>query len=344
MTNQLHGSIPYQELKNLGINTLDVLDFSANINPFPLPFEFNYNSFIPKLKHYPDAEYTEIKSILAHKYQVSEKSILLCGGTTELIYALPHLYHKVGILVPSYGDYQKALFLQHRKAFEIPWHQSLEQISHEIRINHLDAIWICQPNNPNGEYLCDDELQFLLKSHPNCTILLDEAYQELSEEIPSCYHLIQEYTNLLVIKSWTKPYGLAGLRCGYALAHPNITPRIQDFLLPWSISTLAMDLIPLLHQHDIQFRQQWLNLIHIKKQFISKLRQLNLQVHSSQAPFFLISNVDAMLLRESALKKGILLRDCTSFGLTNTLRIMPLLPEQNQKLIDFLQNHKVNSI
>lgn len=334
---QKHGSLPYAELHELGYDPHEILDFSANINPFPLPFELDALELSHLLRHYPDDEHRVILQSLASHYQIEPESFVIGAGSTELIYNLARLYPKGAVLAPSYGDYQKAHINAGGSLLAIPWTQDLAQIIHACRLNTVEILWICNPNNPTGEHLGHGQILELIQSLHDKIIVIDEAYQELGIDVESVHSLCATNKNLIVLKSWTKPYALAGLRCGFALSHPSLAPKLQSQNLPWGLPIWSQAIIPRLYTYQNEFEQQWEQIRSERQSLIQQIQDLGFSVAHQSSPFFLIHTQDTEKVRQWALREHkIALRNCASFGLPHHTRIMPQTPEHNAQLLRML--------
>lgn len=338
---QVHGSLPYAEIQALGLHWSQIKDFSANVNPHPLPFEIPWTELQAKLRHYPDQEQHKLKSLISNHLQIDSHAVLLSGGSTEMIYALARLFSQGAVMSPSYGDYQAAHRRIGAQAHEISWDTPLDQILSQLKRQGSQILWICQPNNPTGHAFDLQDLEHLCQEFEGI-VVLDEAYLELSENMISAVPLCMQHPRLVVLKSWTKPYALAGLRASYALCHPNLRPLIESQLLPWSINVLAEEILPLVYEHHSSFESQWQEILSEKAWLMQKLNAQGWTLHSRNAPYFLLECGDAEILRQKALSQTLALRNCASFGLHNQIRMMPQLREDNLKLLEFMAAQSPN--
>jgi histidinol-phosphate aminotransferase len=141
----------------------------------------------------------------------------------------------------------------------------------------------------------------------------------------------------LILKSLTKPYGIGGIRSAYALSSGEILNKVRERLLPWGVSVIAQDIIPALIQNRHLFEQRWLEIIERKYALVGKLKQFNFRIRGGKCPFFLLDVGNAAQLREWMLVKyHIAIRECTSFGMPQTIRIMPSLDCNNEMLLTAL--------
>src|SRR4030043_253258 len=223
-----HGGLNYHEIHNLGLSLKYILDFSSNCNPYgPPPGIAEAISNTP-IDSYPDTEATELKQALASKFSISPDYLLIGNGSTELIRLIALAYFGVEdqILIPkpTYGEYELACHLVGAKVV----HQSaLNQRNFQFNVRDTidlihqhqpKGIFLCNPNNPTGQYLSQQEIDQVLSTAPKSLVILDEAYIAFTTGIWSSLDLLKKYNNLIILRSMTKDYALAGLRLGYVIA------------------------------------------------------------------------------------------------------------------------------
>lgn len=335
---QLHGSTPYAELRQLGLAPSEIIDFSASVNPLPSPLNILDSLKGVDLKNYPDRDNTELIKTISDTYGVDVENVLASAGTTEVIYSLPSLYKHPLILAPSYGDYEdafskKSVAIQ-KMIFSFLMSEGIKEAADRLDDLNWDLLIIVNPNNPTGEYLEPDEIKILLERFSEKTILIDEAYQELGEDCESALSLLKSHENLIVLRSLTKSYGLPGVRCGWLGASANICSRISNVLIPWEIGCLDKALFTKVLENKKEYHKQWQKILDQKELMLKKLKNAGIEAHSGRAPFFLLDVENASEIRMKLLKNFHLhVRDCTSFGLENYIRIMPGIEEANNKLI-----------
>jgi threonine-phosphate decarboxylase len=334
---QIHGSIPFKELRHLGINPSDIIDFSATVNPFPIPENIAQLINSKDIASYPDIDcYDAVKSI-AEFYNIPVQWVAVTAGMTEVIYNLPRIFKKGILFSPSYSDYSDAYQRYGSKLDSIDFPDSeykYQQTLNLLKSNRFDLIIICNPNNPNGFYLPIRFITELSECLKDSVICIDESYQEMGENCDSILPKIKNHENIIVLKSLTKPFGIGGLRAAYAVSSGKILQEIRNVLIPWGVSSISLRLIPAIFDNWSIFSSQW-NLLHSeKKRIIKAIELLGINAIDNVCPFFLTEFEDPGNLRKHLLQSHhIAIRDCSSFGYDNLIRIMPSLPENNDKLI-----------
>ena len=245
----LHGGINYAELQTVGIAPEEIIDFSVCTNPYmppPIIKEIRLDSI--SIEQYPDTEATELRQRLSKRLQVPPDNILVGSGTTELIRILALAYLRQGdhvlILEPTYGEYEVAsviagaILVKQRVRAEDGFTPRLEETVALIKKYRPKAIFICNPNNPTGKYLSRYEVEMVLDAVEDGLLVLDEAYVAFAGQSWLSADLYSR-GNIVILRSMTKDYGLAGLRLGYSIASLEITSNLRRVRPPWNVNAIA---------------------------------------------------------------------------------------------------------
>ncbi|MFH1382404.1 MAG: histidinol-phosphate transaminase [Chloroflexota bacterium] len=335
-----HGGPNADELRTLSLTPEQVLDFSVCCNPFPPPPGMREALPDIDISRYPDSEATELKEALSKKLGVPPANVLVGNGTTELIRLIALAYFEPGdkvlILKPTYGEYEPAARLMGADVVE-QWGKEadgfqLKTAETASLIQHYQpkAVFICNPNNPTGQYFSRREIETVLAGSKDSLIVLDEAYIAFVERAWSSLGLI-ERENVIILRSMTKDYALAGLRLGYAVAHQKILDNLRRVRPPWNVNAIAQKagVIALSQSNYLKDCQQRVR--EAKKFLVDEFTRLGFTLVPSRANFFLMKVGHATRFRTTLLRQGIMVRDCTSFGLPEYVRIGPrTLPECRQ--------------
>ncbi|MBN2186547.1 MAG: histidinol-phosphate aminotransferase family protein, partial [Dehalococcoidia bacterium] len=258
-----HGGIDYAEVEMLGINPQDIIDFSANLNPFGPPPEvrealsechWDEPNFQGKqeicaaISRYPDSEATRLKRSLASKLGIKAENILISSGSTELIRLVALTYFGKGdqvlIIEPTYGEYQVACQIagasltKQRLPSENAFLPNIDETLQLIRRYHPRGIFICNPNNPTGRYLSRADFNRIVDAGRDSLVILDEAYISFVDNAWFSLDMV-EADNLLILRSMTKDYALAGLRLGYGVAREEIIANLRRVCPPWNVNAIA---------------------------------------------------------------------------------------------------------
>ncbi len=353
----IHGGTNILESRDLSYG--DILDFSASISPLDISANIFTVIRDTDLSKYPDPDCLILKESIAKslaKYSINPSNISIGNGSTELIYAIASsfLYQnsdqqsKALIFHPTYGEYFTACTLFKSEislitpeytnpGWEWDWHLA----SNFIENNLLKVIFICNPNNPTGNYFEKSQILQLLKSvrHSPTVLVIDEAYIDFVDQHDTLTDLVHS-NNVILLRSMTKTYGITGLRLGYCLANPNIISQIDQHLPPWSVNSLAQraGLHLLSSNAYVDSAKEMVN--RSKTYLTEQLTSLGYVVEPSQTNFILIKVNDAHHIRSQLLNKRINVRDCTSFGLPQHIRIGVKSMEDCQYFINAIQQIK----
>ena len=344
-----HGGINYAELSAMGIAPEAVLDFSVCTNPFMPPPGIRKVLNNITIETYPDCEATELRQRLSERLRVPSDNILIGSGTTELIRLIALAYFRQGdgilILEPTYGEYEVACQIVGAKLVK-QWMEAennfalkIEETVDLMREHHPRAVFICNPNNPTGKYFSKQEVEAVLDAIGDGLLILDEAYLAFVEKSWSSIDLVSR-GNVVILRSMTKEYGLAGLRLGYTIASQDITDNLRRVCPPWNVNVIAQK-VGIMVLEDVDYLEQSKQRIREAKQFlIDEFSRLGFPPLPSDAHYFLVKAGDARAFRTALLRHGIQVRDCASFGLPEYIRIAPRTLPECQRLIATIEELK----
>ena len=309
-----------------------MLEFSGPINflgPSPKAVEVvkQYAKFI---KYYPDPNPVEFKDKIANYvgHGVGRENIILGNGSIELIYAitevLPASFNAV-IPIPSFSEYEKAalrvggkvVFVQLPEDFSLNNERIKKAVTDKTKI-----ICICNPHSPSGALYSKESVLDLVEFCQKKDVIfsIDENYIEFAEkgEDTTVAGMVKEFSNLFVIRSVTKFYGMAGLRFGYGIATKDLVGKLENVRLPWSINGLAC-FATLAAFNDIEFIQTTKTTIAKERAALAKsLEEIGgLHVYPSVTNFLLVKitndKITSTQIKEALTKERILIRDCCTF-------------------------------
>ena len=367
-----HGGIDYAEVEMLGIPPQDILDFSANLNPFGPPpgvvealcgvsceeLKLRVKQGVSEaISHYPDSEAYHLRRSLAEKLGIKAENILVGSGSTELIRLAALAYFDKGdrvlIIEPTYGEYQIACqitgasLVKQRLSAGSAFLLNINETLQLIKRHRPKGIFVCNPNNPTGRYIPRADFEKILDACRDSLLVLDEAYISFVDNAWSSLDLAlhslaasKERSNLLVLRSMTKDYAMAGLRLGYGVAKEEIIATLRRICPPWNVNTLAQKAGVIAINEEEYLKRCRTELKEAKNYLVAELSRLGLSPLPSEANFFLVEVGDAPKFRRELLKRMILVRDCTSFGLPQYVRIAPRTLPECQKLIVAIKEMK----
>jgi len=303
----------------------EMLDFSANINPFPPALHPEYPASC--LGHYPDDSYSLLKEEISRVFHRPPEEITVGNGSIELIRVFCSSVlepgDRVRIDTPTFGEYE----LSSRLAGAVPAGDGEEYRTR----------FICNPNNPTGKLVRAAELTRDLKEcrEDGAMLFLDEAFIELADPGQSMSGCREP--DLFILRSLTKSFAAPGIRFGYGFGDPDLISTMEMVRPPWSVNSFAEKFAlesfknyGLLEDSRRKIRAE-------RKWMLHKLAHLPLKIEPPSANFILLyTGGDVTELCLALLRKGILVRDCHSFGLPDAIRVAVRTREENIRLIEEL--------
>ena len=353
----VHGALDYGELERLGLHPWDVLDFSVNANPYgpsPRVREAVANTAIDR---YPDRECLALRrAILDYELNGANftLSAIVCGnGTSELVWAIARAYLKpdlkAAILGPTFGEYRVASLatgatvVEFRTQASTCFQPNIVAVAAWISREQPSLVWLCNPNNPTGTWLDQHRVQLVAAAcqRTGAMLVVDEAYWRFvfPHEAYSAVESVDATgrSQIIVLRSLTKDFALAGLRLGYAIATPDIAQHLNAQLPSWNVNGVAQA-AGIVALTDRTHLETTLNNLAIERlAFFHALREIGLNVIPSRTHFCLIEVGDAHRVRQGLLLRKILVRDCTSFGLSQFIRVVTRPRSEWQQLLPALQ-------
>ncbi|BBE30819.1 aminotransferase [Tepiditoga spiralis] len=314
----------FENVKHGGNVPLSWIDFSISVNPYKPNF---LNSILNNSEKYVDKYlyYEELEEKLSNKLNVNAK---LTAGTTESLYLLFSVFKgNLHIKDTSYGEYERVAKIFNKKIYK-----SKDPLK---TLKKNDLIILNNPENPTGKYYSKDYVKdFIHKVLKKGGIpIIDDAFMDFVENIEDNWETTHTYENTIHLRTYTKSYGLPGIRVGYFIDPYNKMKKVK---MPWSLGAIGVSFMEEILKDNRKFLKSSMKLIHMeRKKFIQKL---NIK---TDVNFFLFKTKNKRSLIEKLSKNKMMIRDCTSFGLNNTVRIAIRTEEENIKLIDILLKSSV---
>jgi L-threonine-O-3-phosphate decarboxylase len=344
MTFPIHGSLDFAELARLGLRAEDMLDFSANINPYgPSPRVAEAIAKVP-LEQYPDRDCLKLRRALVDFLDIGPECILPGNGAAELIWlaalALIRAGSRVLILGPTFSEYARAT--SRMGARVSTWQPRVHdgfvidpsEISRILESQRPDVVFLCNPNNPTGTELPTELIADWARQHPQTRFIVDQAYISFSGSTTNGAAAAE---NLVMLRSMTKDFGLAGLRLGYAFGSVPVIAAMREAQPPWSVNALAQA-AGVAALGDLEHRRDTLQqLARAKEELVAAMIRMGMRPVPSATHFFLVRVGDGAAFRMALLRRGVLVRDCASFGLPAYVRIATRRPEENDRLLAALR-------
>ena len=315
--------------------TADVF-LDANENPFG------------DLNRYPDPHQKAIKQKLSEIKSVDENQIFVGNGSDEVIELAFRIFcepgkDKVLTFSPTYGMYDVSASINDIELIKQPlindFQINLNQLQPYLDFEDVKIIFICSPNNPTGNNLNPDDIEYILENF-NGIVIVDEAYIDFSEQA-SFIEKINKYDNLIVSQTFSKAWGLASVRVGCAYASKPIIDLYKKVKPPYNVSTLNQEAVleKLNNYKDVQENIQVL--LSERTKLIEELGKLSIvkKIYPTDANFVLLEVDSANKAYEFLIDKKVIIRNRNS-QIDNCIRITVGSKEENEKLIQELKNYE----
>ena len=326
----------------------DFIKLSSNENPFGPSKKIKLEIDLNKLNRYPEISGETLRKELAKFHNIDFNQIILgCGSDETLLFAAlafcqfgdeiiyaDHGFEMYSIITKVVGAVAKC-------AKEINYKVSVESIYEQVT-PATKIIYIANPNNPTGSYMSKKEIKELMSKIPkNIILVLDCAYAEYvqQEDYDTNFSLVKEFENIIITRTFSKAYGLAGIRLGWCYTSPKVSSILNRVKGPFNTSTIAQEMaITALHDQEHIKMVVDENLCN-KKWFEKELIKLNIKVLESFANFSFIelSNKLAIQISDELEAKGILIRKLHSYKLPHCLRISIGTMKEMEKIIKILK-------
>lgn len=316
------------------------------LNANESPWDENAVVIAENINRYPADFLSMVKDQLAALYQVEPAQLLLTRGSDEAIDIIVRLFcipYQDAVLTcpPTFSMYAQSAILQGAKIIEIPLLDNTYALDMEnmlLNAKKTKVIFLCSPNNPTGNLIDIKDILTLIEHVQEKTIVVvDEAYIEFSDGI-SAKEYITTYPNLMVLRTLSKAYGLAGLRCGVIMANPIMITMLRKVMPPFPFPTIVIRalLASLNNEKMMERKKNIVEIIEQRNTLKNKLRALPcvIAVYESDANFLLVAFKEVEKVYQRFLEAGILVR---AFKENYTLRISIGTAKQNEKLCTILE-------
>ncbi len=337
----IHGARVAQSAEESGKKADELIDFSVNLNPLGPP---GLNKVLEKacktITSYPDNRYQAFKKAAAKSLNIKPENIVPGNGSSELIRLFAETViepgDKVIIPFPTFSEYE---FQCRIFGAEIEY-VNYSNIT-ELKPDNYKAVFLCNPNNPTANLLPCEEILKLARRCIDSEVFLvvDEAFIELSDPKESIAVFAASNDFVVVLRSLTKTYAVPGLRIGFAVASNNFAQLLNNIRLTWNLNSVAVSVSEKLLINNSGYLNRSLELISKERKWLdSRLNSIRgFKTYPSDANFILVDIKEFLInssdLTERMLKNGIIIRDCSSFGLENHIRVAIRKRNENKKLI-----------
>lgn len=347
---------PGHDIVSLRARFPGLLEMGSNENPLgPSPLACAaIRSSLGSLHRYPDPLGSGLRHALARKHGLDPGQVMLGNGSHELLMMIAQVFAGPGtdVLASEFGFAVYAIAAQAANARHVPV-PALAADSAMPRGHDLDALlaavgpntrllYLANPNNPTGTWFGTAALQAMLaRLPPHVIVVLDEAYLEYAVDpsLVSGISLLDQFPGLVVTRTFSKAYGLAGLRVGYACAHPNLLAVLERVRESFNVNGPALAACEAVVSDDAHLDRVRRETVSEREWLALRLVEVGLRTSPSQTNFLLIDFGGPAAPPEARLiERGIVLRPMTGYGLPNCLRATVGTRMENQRLVSALRD------
>ena len=321
---------------------------NSNESPYPVPealmtyMKENIDQLL--VNRYPDTDSTTLIKAIAKAYSINEKNVVCGVGSDEMIDCILASVleedDKVLIPHPSFSMYSQFTLLNSGYALKVPlkpdFSYDFEKIKETILKQQPKVIFICNPNNPTGCILSQRQIEEILKISEGL-VIVDEAYEDFSSEEISVIPLINKYNHLIVLRTFSKAYALAGIRVGYAIACEELIDLINTVKVPYNLNMFSQLVATWAIEHKEVFKENARKIIAERKTLDEGLKSLGFKTYPSEANFIWVELPDRYF--DLLIQRKIYIRKMTIED-RNYYRISIGTPEENEILLAALKEMK----
>ena len=326
----------------------DAIKLDANENPYPFPAELASRigemAAGELLSRYPDSDAVQLRKELAEYTGVTPEQIMVGNGSDELILNILLTYGTGGrvlITNPTFSMYKIHSLIAGARPIMVPRRADFSVdvpalVCYAGQPESRLAI-ICSPNNPTGNSSTLEEIESVLQQ-VSCLVVVDQAYLEFGGA--DCVELLNRYPNLIILRTFSKAFALAGLRVGYMLAHPDVLRQIKKVKQPYNMNSFSQAAARVVLEQRELFKQQIADILEQRKEVYQALQGITgVTVYPSDTNYLLFrTNYDSKVIYQGLLDRGVLIRKLGGPELPGFLRVSIGTPAENEKFLQELSN------
>ena len=340
---------PISELaREMGIAEESIVKLASNENPLGMSVRARDAAIaaIGEISRYPDGGAFALKKALCARFGVKPAQLVIGNGSNDILELASQAFLAPGLSAVysrhAFAVYPLATNARGARGIEVAaknFGHDLDAMAAAIE-PQTRVVFIANPNNPTGTFVPGAELEaFLARVPRHVLVVLDEAYTEYlaPEQRYDSIAWLARFPNLLVSRTFSKAYGLAGLRVGYAIAHPEVADLMNRVRQPFNVSSVALAAAEAaLDDDEFLARSAEVNRRGMA-QLVAAFRELGLEWIPSAGNFVTFKVGDAIGVNQALLRQGVIVRPIAAYGMPHWLRVSIGLPEENARFIEALR-------
>ena len=341
--------MPISELaREMGLAEASIVKLASNENPLGMSLRARdaARAALSEVARYPDGSAFALKAALCRKFGVKPEQLVVGNGSNDILEIASQAFLGPGTSAVyaqhAFAVYPLATRARGARGIEVPakhFGHDLEAMAAAISVD-TRIVFIANPNNPTGTFLPGEAIEAFLRAvSPDVLVVLDEAYTEYLAPAQryDAIAWVERFPNLLVSRTFSKAYGLAGLRVGYAIAHPEVADLMNRVRQPFNVSSVALAAAEAALGDD-EFLAQSAELNRRgMEQLTTAFAALGLEWIESAGNFVTFKIGDAAAINRALLRQGVIVRPIAGYGMPHWLRVSIGLPEDNARFIAALR-------
>jgi len=338
-------------VREYGVDTDDIVKLASNENPIGTSpaVQKTICDYASKAHLYPDDSMYELKEVLANRYNVEQNEIIIGAGSDQILEFLSRAKLREGSTVlmsqVTFAMYEIYAKQVGAKVLRTPsYEHKKDEFIELMQKNQIDIVFLCTPNNPTGDAITKkDVLDIIEASSKETLIVIDGAYMEYAAFKDDSYRIepkdILGFENVIYLGTFSKAYGLGGMRVGYGIANTSIIESLYKMRPPFNITTLSLA-AAITASEDDAFLSQTL-MLHAEQlgryeTFADENNIKYIPSYTNFVTYLLDDTMDSTVVAENLLRKGMIIRNLTSYGL-NAIRITVGTNEQNSRFFELFK-------
>jgi len=336
-------------VREFGIEPKDIVKLASNENPYGCSPKVQKSvvDIVANMALYPDDSMTKLKDRLSDRFDVSNENIIIGSGSDQVIEFLMHAKADSNskILINSVTFAMYEIYAKHVGAQIIrtaSQHHDLEEFYTLYKEQNPDIIFLCTPNNPTGDAIdSKDMFEFLDKIDKDTLVVVDGAYMEYAKVKDNSKKvepktIVEKYENVIYLGTFSKAYGLGGMRVGYGVANSKIIKELYKLRPPFNITTLSLEAASVaLNDEEFVNKSIALNFDEMKR-YEEFVKEKKIDIISSYTNFVTLclnKEQDSSDISAKLLQRGMIVRDLSGYGM-NAIRVTVGTSEQNSKFFE----------
>ncbi|MCK9491655.1 MAG: histidinol-phosphate transaminase [Sulfurimonas sp.] len=339
-------------VREFGIEPKDIVKLASNENPYGCSSKVKdaVSNILTKMSLYPDDSMMDLKAALAKRFDLKDENIIIGSGSDQVIEFLIHAKAQEGtkILMNSITFAMYEIYAKHVGAEilrTVSQEHDLDEFYEIYKKEKPSIIFICTPNNPTGDAIDAQKLfDFLMKIDSDTLVVIDGAYMEYaiskdSKKEVKPKELIEEFENVIYLGTFSKAYGLGGMRIGYGLACSNIIKELYKLRPPFNVTTLSLEAAKVaLGDEEFVKNSVVANFSEMKRyeEFVNEKKIDIIESYTNFVTLCLNPSQNSSQIANLLLKKGMIVRDLSSYNM-NAIRVTIGTKEQNSRFFELIQ-------